>query len=75
MSKVYDYFNERQEKGIYEFGHPKMILCDGDCGTVRQEREMNYTDDGQNLCKECMFHFMWEQDYKEQQREHEEYQQ
>ncbi len=62
MSKVYDYFQERKEMGIDEYNHPKMILCDGDCGTVRREREMNRTSCGKNLCKECMFFFVGEQD-------------
>tara|TARA_Y100000296_G_scaffold56248_1_gene64535 strand:+ start:2524 stop:2739 length:216 start_codon:yes stop_codon:yes gene_type:complete len=71
MSKVYDYFKEREEMGVHELAYPKMILCDGDCGTVRQESEMNYTHDGQNLCKECMFHWAWQQEYEEQRWEHE----
>lgn len=48
----------------------RMILCDGDCGTVREEIEMNITPDCRyNLCKDCMFDFLAEQDKIE---EHEE---
>ena len=65
MSKVFDYFNERAEMGIYELKPRKMILCDGDCGNCYYERDMNYTDCGESLCKECMFSFVSRQERSE----------
>lgn len=38
------------------------MLCDGDCGNCYNEQDLNHTSCGQNLCKECMFHFIWEQE-------------
>ncbi len=40
-----------------------MILCDGDCGNCYEEKYMNVTVYGQNMCKECMFIFIAEQEY------------
>ena len=39
-----------------------MILCDGDCGNCYHKEDLNYTPCGQDLCNECMFHFIWEQE-------------
>ena len=38
------------------------MLCDGDCGNCYHEEDLNRTNCGQDLCKECMFHFMAEQE-------------
>ena len=40
----------------------KMILCDGDCGNCYHEEDLNRACYGQDLCKDCMFHFMAEQE-------------
>ena len=55
--KEHAVFEEEEEKTM-----SRMILCDGDCGTVREEIEMNITPDCRyNLCKDCMFDFLAEQ--------------
>ena len=58
MSKVYEYYNELWEMGIHPNDLPSndlAILCDGDCGNYYREKDMNYSDEGYNLCKSCMF--------------------
>ena len=45
-----------------------MILCDGDCGNCYYEKDLNLTCYGQNLCNECMFTFMAEQECEEHQQ-------
>ena len=42
-----------------------MILCDGDCGNCYYENDINITRQGDNLCKECMFKFMRNQEREE----------
>ena len=39
-----------------------MKLCDGDCGNCYHEKDLNRTYDGQDMCKDCMFTFMAEQE-------------
>ena len=41
------------------------MLCDGDCGNVYYEIDLNETYCKQMMCRECMFHFVWEQEHKE----------
>ena len=42
------------------------MLCDGDCGNCYNEKEMNLTCyPPLNLCKECMFNFMAEQEHED----------
>ena len=38
------------------------MLCDGDCGNVYYEIDLNETCHKQMMCKDCMFTFVWEQD-------------
>ena len=38
------------------------MLCDGDCGNCYKLEDLNLTDDGYNLCKECMFNFVWDKE-------------
>ena len=38
------------------------MLCDGDCGNCYHEEDLNRTCCGQDLCKDCMFHFIAEQE-------------
>ena len=40
----------------------KTILCDGDCGRVYHEEDLNRTACGQDLCNDCMFTFLAEQE-------------
>ena len=40
-----------------------MMLCDGDCGNCYHEKDMNVTAYGQNMCRECMFTFIAEQEH------------
>ena len=39
-----------------------MKLCDGDCGNCYNEKDLNLTCYGDNLCNECMFIFIAEQE-------------
>ena len=39
-----------------------MKLCDGDCGNCYNEEDLNRTCCGQDLCKDCMFTFIAEQE-------------
>ena len=50
-----------------------MVLCDGDCGNCYEEKHMNATVYGQNMCRECMFTFMAEQEHRELPPENEEH--
>ena len=40
----------------------KVHLCDGDCGNVYYDIDLNRTCDGQDLCKDCMFNFVWDKE-------------
>ena len=42
-----------------------MKMCDGDCGNVYYLESLNYTCYGEDLCKECMFTFINEQEGSE----------
>ena len=42
-----------------------MILCDGDCGKCYYYKDLNLTCYGDNLCDNCMFTFVAEQEHKE----------
>ena len=46
------------------------MLCDGDCGNCYHEKYMNLTCYGDNLCKDCMFSFMVEQERRESDEEY-----
>ena len=46
------------------------MLCDGDCGNCYREKDLNLTSEGDNLCKECMFSFIWKQSKIEDYEEH-----
>ena len=48
----------------------KTMLCDGDCGNFYHEKDMNLTCYGDNLCKDCMFSFMVEQERRENDEEY-----
>ena len=37
-------------------------LCDGDCGNVYYTKDLNVTCYGHYMCRECMFHFIAEQE-------------
>ena len=43
-------------------GKPKIILCDGDCGNCYNEEDLYRTSTGKDLCNDCMFTFIREQD-------------
>ena len=61
MSKVFDYYNEREEMGIETKMETR--LCDGDCGGVYYYRHLHSTgEDNYYLCKKCMFIFTARQD-------------
>ena len=36
------------------------MLCDGDCGNVYKEEDLNSTCDDGSLCRECMCIFLME---------------
>ena len=38
----------------------KVHLCDGDCGNVYREEDLNSTCYGGSLCRECMCIFLME---------------
>ena len=38
----------------------KVHLCDGDCGNVYKEEDLNSTCDGGSFCRECMCIFLAE---------------
>ena len=40
------------------------MLCDGDCGNCYHEKDLNRTCCGQDLCNDCMFHFIAEQEHE-----------
>ena len=61
MSKVYDYFQERKEMGIEEISMKKTYFCDGECECVWELRYLTKNSKGHYLCKECMFHFLVEE--------------
>ena len=61
MNKPATWFWKKQ-KEIDNLYHKYMMLCDGDCGNCYHEEDLNLTCYGENLCKECMFHFIWEQE-------------
>ena len=66
MSKVGEHYREREEMGLPE--EPKsIILCDGDCGNYYEERFMNVNCNDDNLCKNCKFTFVAEQEYERHQ--------
>ena len=49
-------------KCLDEEDEGKIMLCDGDCGNCYHEEDLIRTCCGQDLCKECMFSFMREQE-------------
>jgi len=38
------------------------MLCDGNCGNVYKEEDLNSTCYGDSFCRECMCIFLMEQD-------------
>ena len=52
----------KKQKEIDNLYYKHMMLCDGDCGNCYHEEDLNRTCYGQDLCKECMFSFMREQE-------------
>ena len=44
------------------------MLCDGECGNCYHEKDFNRTCYGQDLCNDCMFHFIAEQEHEASQR-------
>ena len=44
-----------------------MIPCDGDCGNCYHESDLNLTCYGDNLCNDCMFIFVADQEREEHQ--------
>ena len=45
----------------------KVHLCDGDCGNCYEDKDLNSTCYGENLCRECMFRFMAAREHEEHQ--------
>ena len=56
------YFDQGCIDEINKIIKGEKMLCDGDCGNCYNEEDLNRTHCGQDLCKECMFHFMREQE-------------
>ncbi len=59
MSKVFDYFNQRDEE------QPETALCDGDCGNVYYLDDLNQSCYDDLYCNSCMFTFINEQERRE----------
>ena len=43
----------------------KVHLCDGDCGNIYYEIDLNEASHGQMMCKECMCIFLQDETSKE----------
>ena len=39
-----------------------IAFCDGECGNIFEDKHLTFTTHGDNLCKECMFNFLAEQE-------------